>query len=85
MSSAIPIVLGTSARTLSSLSWNMSEAILRPNGSLSHLNLPYGVLNVVRKLLVRSRGICQYPDVASPIEMVLAFDSCGNISSSVLM
>ena len=33
MSSAIPIVFGTSARTLSSLSWNMSEAILRPNGS----------------------------------------------------
>ena len=46
MSSAIPIVFGTSARTLSSLSWNMSEVILRPNGSLSHLNLPYSVLNV---------------------------------------
>ena len=47
MSSAIPIVFDTSARTLSSLFFNMSEAILRPNGSLSHLNLPYDILNVI--------------------------------------
>ena len=85
MSSAIPIVFGTGARTLLSLSWDVSGAILRPNGSLSHLNLSYGVLNVVRRPLARSRGICQYPDVASHIEMVLAFDSYGNMSSSVLM
>ena len=85
MSSAFPIAFGTSARTLSSLSWNTSEAILRPNGSLSHLNLPYGVLNVIRRLLARSKGTCQYPEVASAMDMVLAFYSWGKMSSSVLM
>ena len=85
MSSAIQIAFGTSARTLSSLSWNTSEAILRPNGSLSHLNLLYGVLNVIRRLLARSKGTCQYPEVASTMDIVLIFDSWGQMSSSNLM
>ena len=58
MSSAILVVFGTNARILSSLSGNMSEAIVRPNGSISHPNLAYGVLNVVRRLLARSSVTC---------------------------
>ena len=77
MSSAIPTTPCTSLSTLSSLSWNTSDAILSPKGSLNHLNLPHGVLNMVSRLLWRSSMTCQYPDMASAIDIFLALKSCG--------
>ena len=65
MSSAIPSTPGTSLITLSSLSWKTSPETFKPNGILSHLYLPHGVLNVVRRLLLKSMGTYQNPDVAS--------------------
>ena len=34
---------------LSIMRWKISGEYFKPNGSLSHLNLPIGVLKVVRK------------------------------------
>ena len=45
--------------------WKTSPETFRPNGILSHLYLPHRVLNVVRRLLLKSGSTCQNPDVAS--------------------
>ena len=84
MSSAIPCTPFNSLKTLSSLSWNTSPAIFRPNGSLSHLNLPHRVLKVVNRLLLRSRTTCQNPDFVSFTEKYLEFANSSRISSRVL-
>ena len=65
MSSVIPSTPGTRLSTLSSLSWKTSPETFKPNGILSHLYLPHRVLNVVKRLLLKSKGMCQNPDVAS--------------------
>ena len=65
ISSAIPSTPGTSLSTLSSLSWKTSPETFKPNGILNYLYLPHGVLNVIRRLLLKSKGMCQKPDVAS--------------------
>ena len=65
MSSAILSTQGISLRTLSSLSWKTSPETFKPNGILNHLYLPHGVLNVINRLLLKSNGMCQNPDVAS--------------------
>ena len=57
MSSVIPSTPGTSLSTLSSLSWKTSPETFKPNGILSHLYLPHGVLNVVSRLLL-SLKVC---------------------------
>ena len=59
MSSVIPSTPGTSRITLSSLSWKMSLETFKPDAILSHLYLLHGVLNVVRRLLLKSKGMCQ--------------------------
>ena len=59
MSSAILWTPSSSLSTLSSLSWNTLLAIFSPNGSLSHLKLPQGVLNVVSRVLAKSKTMCQ--------------------------
>ena len=84
MSSAIPCTPSNSLKTLSSLSWDTSPATFRLNGSLSHQNLPHGVLKVVSRLLLRSRTTCQNPDFASFTEKYLDFSNSGRISSQVL-
>ena len=60
-----PSTQGTSLSTLSSLSWNTSPETFKLNGILGHLYLPHGVLNVVSRLLLKSKSMCQNPDVAS--------------------
>ena len=65
MSSVIPSTPGTSLSTLSSLSWKTSPETIKPNGILSHLYLLHGVLNVVSRLLLKSKSMCKNPDVAS--------------------
>ena len=45
--------------------WNISLAQLTPNGRRLNLNRPTGVMKVVNRELSSSRGICQYPDLAS--------------------
>ena len=84
MSSAIPSTPGTSLSTLSSLSWETSPETFKPNGILSHLYLPHGVLNVVRRLLLKSKGTCQNPDVASLTVKYLDCANSGRMSSRVL-
>ena len=75
---------GTSLNTLSSLSWKTSPDTFKPNGILNHLYLPHGVLNVVSRLLLKSRGTCQKPDVASLMVKYLDCASSGRMSSRVL-
>ena len=84
MSSAIPSTPGTSLITLSSLSWKTSSETFKPNGILSHLYLPQGVLNVVSRLLLKSKSTCQNPDVASFTVKYLDWASSGRMSSRVL-
>ena len=84
MSSVIPSTPGISLSTLSSLSWKTSPETFRPNGILSHLYLPHGVLNVVRRLLLESKSTCQNPDVASFMVKYLDCASSGKMSSRVL-
>ena len=84
MSSVIPSTAGTSLITLSSLSWKTSPETFKPNGILSHLYLPHRVLNVVRRLLLKSKGMCQNPDVASFTAKYLDCASSGRMSSRVL-
>ena len=84
MSSAMAVVPCRGLMTLSNLSWNTSLAILSPNGSLSHLNFPHGVLNVVRRLLLRLSVTCQYPELASHRVMWVASARSGSTSSIVL-
>ena len=84
MSSAIPSTPGTSLSTLSSLSWKTSLETFRSNGILSHLYLPHGVLNVVRRLLLKSKSTCQNPYVASFMVKYLDCASYGKMSSRVL-
>ena len=84
MSSAIPSTPGISLSTLSSHSWKTSPETFRPNGILSHLYLPHGVLNVVNRLLLKSYGMCQNPDVASFTVKYLDCASSGKMSSRVL-
>ena len=84
MSSAIPSTSGTSLSTLSNLSWKTSPETFKPNCILSHLYLPHGVLNVVRRLLLKSKGMCQNPDVASFTVKYLDCASSGRMSSRVL-
>ena len=80
----IPSTLGTSLSTLSSLSWKTSPETFRPNGILSHLYLPHGMLNVVRTLFLKSKSMCQNPDVASFMVKYLDCASSGKMSSRVL-
>ena len=75
---------GTSLSTLSSLSWKTSPETFRPNGILSHLYLCHGVLNVVSRLLLKSNGMCQKPDVASFTVKYLDCANSGKMSSRVL-
>ena len=75
---------GTSLSTLSSLSWKTSPETFKPNGILSHLYLPHGVLNVVSRLLLKSKSMCQNPDVASFTVKYLDCASSGRMSSRVL-
>ena len=83
-SSVILSTPDTSLSTLSSLSWKTSPETFKPNGILSHLYLPHEVLNVVRRLLLKSKGTCQNPDVASFMVKYLDCASCGKMSSRVL-
>ena len=83
MSSAIPST-GTSLSTLSSLSWKKSPETFKPNGILNQLYLPHGMLNVVSRLLLKSRGTCQKPDVASLTVKYLDCASSGRMLSRVL-
>ena len=83
MSSAIPSTPGTSLSTLSSLSWKTSLDTFKPNGILNHLYLPHGMLNVVSRLLLKSRDTCQKPDVASLTVKYLDCASSGRMSSRV--
>ena len=64
MSSAIPSTPGTSLITIQSFLENVPRDF-KPNGILSHLYLPDGVLNVVRRLLLKSKGMCQNQDAVS--------------------
>ena len=84
ISSVIPSTPGTSLNTLSSLSWKTSPETFKPNGILSHLYLPHRVLNVVRRLLRKSKSTCQNPDVASFMVKYLDCASSGRMSSRVL-
>ena len=84
MSSVITSTPGTSLITLSSLSWRTFPETFKPNGILSHLYLPHGVLNVVRRLLLKSKGMCQNSDVASFTVKYLDCASSGRMSSRVL-
>ena len=80
----IPSSAGTSLSTLSSLAWKTSPETFKPNGILNHLYLPHGVLNVVSRLLLKSKSMCQNPDVASFTMKYLDFVSSGKMSSRVL-
>ena len=73
----------TSLSTLSSPSWKTSPETFRPNGILSHLYLPLGVLKVVRRLLLKSKSMYQNPDVASFTVKYLDCASSGNMLSRV--
>ena len=84
MSSATPSTPGTGLIILSSLSWKMSPETFKPNGILSHLYLPHRVLNVVRRLLLKSKGTCKNLDVASFIVKYLECASSGRMLSRVL-
>ena len=84
MSSAVPSTPCTSLSTLSSLSWKTSPETFKPNGILSHLYLPHGVLNVVRRLLLKSKSVCQNLDVASLTVKYLGCESSGRMSFRVL-
>ena len=84
MSFAIPSTPGTSQSTVSSLCSKTSSETFRPNGILSHLYLPHGVLNVVSRLLVNSNSTCQNPDVASITGKYLDSASSGRMLSRVL-
>ena len=84
MSSVIPSTPGTSLIILSSLSWKTSPETLKLNGILSHLYLPNSVLNIVRRLLLKSKGMCQNLDVASFIVKYLDCASSGRMLSRVL-
>ena len=84
MSSVIPSTPSTSLSTLSSLSWKTSPETFRPNGILSHLYLPHRVLNVVRRLLLKSKSMCQNPDAVSFMVKYLDCASFGKMSSGVL-
>ena len=84
MSSVIPSTPGTHLSTLSSLSWKTSPQTFRPNGILNHLCLPNRVLNVVRRLLLKSKSMCQNPDVASFTVKYLDCASSGKMLSRVL-
>ena len=60
ISSTIPWTCLNSLSALSSLSWNTSLACyFSPNCSLSHLNVHKGVLNLVSRLLTKSKTTCQ--------------------------
>ena len=59
MSSAIPITLGMSLYTSSSLRWKMSWESLTPKGNRLKRYRPKGVLNVHSKLDSWSRATCQ--------------------------
>ena len=59
MSSAIPITLGMSLYTSSSLRWKMSWESLTPKGNLLKRYRPNGVLNVHSKLDSWSKATCQ--------------------------
>ena len=85
MSSVIPSTPGTSLITLLSLSLKTSPETFKPNGILSHLYLPNGVLNVVRRLLLKSKGMCQNLDVASFTVKYLDCASSSRMSSRVLV
>ena len=65
------------------LLWYSSGAEEIPNGNLSHLYLPKGVLNVVKSLDALSNSTYQKPFLASSKENIRAFVSFGNISSIV--
>ena len=84
MSSAIPSTPGTCLSTLSSLSWKTFPETFRPNGILSHLYLPHVVLNVFRRLLLKSKSMWQIPAVASFTVKYLDCASSGKMSSRVL-
>ena len=79
-----PSTPGTSLSTLFSLSWKISPETFKPNGILSHLYLPHGVLKVIRRLLLKSKSMCQNPDVASFTVKYLYCASSGKMSSRVL-
>ena len=55
--------------------WNISLAQLTPNGRRLNLNRPTGVMKVVNRELSSSRGICQYPDLASKRVKTCDFES----------
>ena len=85
MSSAIPSTPGTSLSTLSSLSWKTYAETFKPNGILNHLYLPHSMLNVVSRLILKSRGTCQKPDVVSLTVKYLDCASSGRMSSRFLV
>lgn len=61
---------------------NISGALLIPYGTLFHLNLPYGVITVVRSELFLSNCNCQNPFFKSNTENTDLFDSLLIISSA---
>ena len=84
MSSAMLITPSTSLVILSNTSWRTSSAIFNPNGSFKNLNFPQGVLNVVNKLLARSRGTFWFPEFVSVMDTTSNCASCGSTSSMIL-
>lgn len=63
--------------------WKISGAHFRPKGSLSHLNLPMGVIKVVKNDYASSSSICRKPDFASKTEKTLALGIAETTSSMV--
>lgn len=63
--------------------WNISGALVMPNGKRQKHYLLKGVMKVVNLLLASSSGICQKPLVASRLEKTVASASLEVMSSKV--
>lgn len=85
MSSAIPVTLGMSLYTSSSLRWKMSCDTLIPKGRRWTLYLPNGVLRAKSRLDSSSSSTCQYPLLVSATEKYFFPSIWGSISSMVLV
>ena len=76
------IVPSRSSRNLDKACWKISGVELMPNSSLLKQYRPNGVAKVVSGWDSSSRGICQYPLLASSLENILLFPSFARLSST---
>ena len=81
MSSIITSHPSSPDKTLDICVWNSSGPKLIPMGMRQKQNLPTGVMNVVRGMLLMSSGTCQNPIVASRVENTVAPANLGAMSS----